>query len=91
MSISKNIVDGKEELIIRNQPQITEKTLDALIQFMDNVDIAFLQEVLNQMYALSKLYASEDFFFTENEEKMLLFTQITLRKLRHHQSGDTIS
>jgi hypothetical protein len=91
MSISKQIVDGKEEFIIRNEPMISEAVLGALIELLKNIpDVSDLQLTLIQMEAICTKYASEEFTLWEYEQKQLLFLHEFLRKIRYRQSGDTI-
>lgn len=91
MSISKIIIDGKEEFILRNEPHISEQVLGALIELLKAIpDISDLQATLVQMETLCVKHASEDFALWEEEQKQLLFLHEFLRKIRHRQSGDTI-
>ncbi len=91
MSISKIIVDGKEEFIIRNEPMISEAVLGALIELLKGVpDVSDLQSTLVQMEALCVKQASAEFTLVEEEQQQLLFLHKFLRKVRHRQIGDTI-
>ncbi|MFT2011554.1 hypothetical protein ACMA1I_22980 [Pontibacter sp. 13R65] len=50
MSISRRVTDSQEELIIRNEPQITEAVLGALIELLKAIpDVSDLQATLVQM------------------------------------------
>jgi len=92
MSISVQVVDGKEEFLIRNEPYISEAVLGALIELLKNIpNISDLQLTLVQMEAICTRHASEEFTLWEYEQKQLLFLHEFLRRIRHRQSGDTIS
>jgi hypothetical protein len=91
VSISKLVVDGKEEFIIRNEPHISEAVLAALIELLKEIpDVSDLQATLVQMETICVKYASEEFTLWEYEQKQLLFLHEFLRKIRYRQSGDTI-
>ncbi|WP_187261327.1 hypothetical protein [Pontibacter beigongshangensis] len=91
MSISRRVTDGQEELIIRNEPQITEAVLGALIELLKAIpDVSDLQATLVQMETICVKYASDEFTLWEEEQKQLLFLHEFLRKIRFRQSGDTI-
>lgn len=91
MSISSRIVEGQQELVIRNQPEITEAVLGALIEFVTQVpDVSVLQQLLHQMEATCKLHASPDFTLWEQDQEQLLYLHEFLKKVRFGQSGDSI-
>lgn len=90
MSISKTIVDGKEEFIIRNEPLISEAVLGALIELVTELDVSDLQATLVQMEQLCVKHASAEFALWEYEQKQLLLLHEFLRKIRHRKHGDTI-
>jgi len=91
MSISKRITDGWEELVIRNQPELSEAVLGALIEFLSQVpDVSKLQQLLHHMEATCKLHASEKFALWEKDQEQLLYLHEFLQKIRFGQSGDTI-
>ncbi|WP_266206239.1 hypothetical protein [Pontibacter kalidii] len=91
MSISKRVVDGQEELIIRNEPHISEAVLGALIELLKGIpDVSNLQATLVQMETICVKYASEEFALWESEQQELLYLHEFLRKIRYRQRGDTI-
>ena len=88
MSISVKEENGQPVITIKEQPQLTEITLGALIELIDGVKDRFpmLQQYLDNLEATALLYDEENRYKWEKEFEVMLYLRNFLIQLRRNQN-----
>lgn len=86
MSISLREENGQQVIIIKDQPQLTENTLGALIELVDGLDghTYMIQRYLDNLEATA-LIAGEDRHKWEEEFMLMQFLRDFLIRIRRHE------
>lgn len=86
MSISQKVENGQPVITIREQPELTEHTLGALIEFIAGVGdkVPQLQQYLSNLEAVAILHG-EDRQDWEEEFEVMQFLRSFLTQIRRHQ------